>query len=233
MSVQARLHLRMEHFRYRMNTATTLHTETMKNLIIITAALLAALGSAQAASSIVVDGSFEQQAQATGTWAVYQTLPGWTTFAGSGIELRNGVAGDASNGKNYVELDSHSNSGMAQTLTTLAGSFYTLSFDYSARAGIAAASNGIEVLWNGASIATVTADGKGSFGNDWHLYSYNLLGTGSDVLGFRAVGTSDGFGGSLDSVSVTAAIPEPSTYAMMFAGLVAIGFSLRRRRSDR
>ena len=204
----------------------------MKNLV-IAAALLATLGSAHAGPSIVVDGSFEQQAQADGSWAVYQTLPGWSTVSGSGIELRNHVAGNAATGMNYVELDSYDNSGMAQTLTTLAGSFYTLSFDYSARAGVAAASNGIEVLWNGASVASVTADGNGLSGNDWHLFSYTVAGTGSDVLSFRAVGISDSLGGSLDSVSVTAAIPEPSTYAMMFAGLVAIGFSLRRRRSDR
>ena len=204
----------------------------MKNLV-IAAALLAMLGSAHADTSIVVNGSFEQQAQATGTWGIYQTLPGWSTVSGSGIELRNQVAGNAATGKNFVELDSNSNSGMSQTLTTMAGSFYTLSFDYSARGGVSAASNGIEVLWNGASVASVTADGNGLSGNDWHLFSYTVAGTGSDVLSFRSVGISDSLGGSLDSVSVTAAIPEPSTYAMMFAGLVAIGFSLRRRRSGR
>ncbi|MBC8056761.1 MAG: PEPxxWA-CTERM sorting domain-containing protein [Rhizobiales bacterium] len=204
----------------------------MKNLV-ITAALLASLGSAHAGPSIVVDGSFEQQAQASGTWGVYQTLPGWTTFAGAGIELRNSVAGTASSGKNFVELDSHRNSGMSQTLTTLAGSFYTLSFDYSAREGIAAASNGIEVLWNGASVATLTADGTGFSGSNWNLYSYNLLGTGSDVLGFRSVGTNDGFGGSLDSVAVTTAVPEPATWAMTLAGFALVGFWLRRRRSNR
>lgn len=204
----------------------------MKNLF-IAAVLLATFGGAHAGPSIVVDGSFEQKAQADGSWAIYQTLPGWSTVSGSGIELRNHVAGNAATGKNFVELDSNSNSGIAQTLTTTAGSFYTLAFDYSARAGVGAASNGIEVLWNGASVASVTADGNGLSGNDWHLFSYTVAGTGSDVLSFRAVGISDGLGGSLDSVAVTAAIPEPSTYAMMFAGLVAIGFSLRRRRSGR
>lgn len=204
----------------------------MKKLI-IAAALFASLGSAHAGPSIVVNGSFEQQAQANGSWAVYQTLPGWSTVSGSGIELRNKVAGNASTGMNFVELDSYNNSAMAQTLTTIAGSFYSLSFDYSARAGVGAASNGIEVLWNGASVASVTADGTGLSGNDWHLFSYTVTGTGSDVLSFRAVGISDSLGGSLDSVSITTAVPEPSTYAMLFAGLVLIGFSLRRRRSER
>ncbi len=203
----------------------------MKKLI-LTATLLASLGAAHAANNLVVNGSFEDQAQAAGTWGVYGSMPGWSTVSGSGIELRNQVAGNAFDGSNFVELDSYDNSGMAQTLTTVAGSFYTLAFDYSARAGVGAASNGIEVLWNGASVASVTADGSGLSGNDWHLFSYSVLGTGSDLLTFRAVGTSDSFGGSLDAVSVTA-VPEPSTYAMMFGGLALIGFSLRRRRSAR
>lgn len=200
--------------------------------LLVTAALLAAFGSAHA-ESIVVDGSFEQHAQADGSWNVYATLPGWTTTAGPGIELRNQVAGNASDGKNFVELDSYGNSAMAQTLTTLAGSVYTVTFDYSARTGVGAASNGIELLWNGASVATVTADGSGLSGNDWHAFSYSVTGTGSDVLSFRAIGTSDGVGGSLDAIAVTAAVPEPSTYAMLVGGLGLIGFSLRRRRSAR
>ena len=40
-----------------------------------------------------------------------------------------------------------------------------------------------------------------------------------------ATGNSDSYGTSLDNVSVTAAIPEPSTYALMFGGLAAIGSS--------
>ena len=203
-----------------------------KNLV-AAAALLAALGSAHAATNLVVDGSFEDQAQATGSWNVYNALPGWTTVSGSGIELRNQVAGNAFDGKNYVELDAYSNSAMAQTLTTTAGAFYTLTFEYSAREGVAAASNAINVLWNGGLLGTAMLDGIGQSGNVWHAYSFMVQGTGSDTLTFAATGASDSLGGSLDAVAVTAAIPEPSTYALMFGGLVLIGFSLRRRRSAR
>ena len=202
------------------------------NKIFLAVALAATLGTAHAAPNLVVDGSFEDQAQATGSWAVYSTINGWTTTSGSGIEVRNQVAGNAFDGHNYVELDSNNNSAMAQKLLTTAGTQYTLSFEYSARAGVSAASNPIEVLWNGVSVATVTADGTGLSGNDWHLFSYNVTGTGSDTLTFRAVGVNDSVGGSLDAVSVSA-VPEASTYAMMFAGLIAIGFSLRGRRDKR
>ncbi|MEP7100303.1 MAG: PEP-CTERM sorting domain-containing protein [Burkholderiales bacterium] len=204
-----------------------------KNLV-AAAALLAALGSAHAATNLVVDGSFEDQAQATGSWNVYGTLPGWTTVSGSGIELRNQVAGSAFDGKNFVELDSYNNSAMAQTLTTTAGTFYTLSFEYSAREGVAAASNAIGVYWNGGLLGTAMLDGIGQSGNVWHQYSFTVQGSGNgnDTLTFAAAGTNDALGGSLDAVSITA-VPEPSTYAMMFGGLLLIGLSLSRRRAKR
>jgi hypothetical protein len=127
------------------------------NKLIVASLLAAALGCAHAAGgNIVVNGSFESQAQASGSWSVYSSLTGWSTISGSGIELRDNVAGSAFDGHNFVELDSYSNSAMAQTLTTASGSLYTLSFAYSGRPGVSAASNPIEVLWDGASVEAAT-----------------------------------------------------------------------------
>ena len=197
----------------------------MKN-IILAAVLAASFGGANAA---LVNGSFDDQVQNPGSWGVYQSLPGWTTTSGSGIELRNAVAGNSFDGGNYVELDSYNNSSMSQAVTTTAGALYTLSFAYSAREGIAYASNPIQALWNGSSVATVSADGTAQSGNVWNIYSYTVTGTGHDTLTFAALGTNDTLGGSLDAVSLTAAVPEPSTWALMLGGMGLIGFSLRRR----
>ena len=195
------------------------------------AAFAASFGAAHA-DNLVVDGSFEAQPQAAGSWNVYRSLPGWTTTSGAGIELRNAVSGTAFDGSNFVELDSYDNSAMAQQVATFAGGVYALSFDYSARPGVGAASNVIEVLWNGAVVAAVTADGSGLDANDWHPYSYQLTGIGHDVLGFRAAGTNDSLGGSLDAVALSP-VPEPSTMTMTLGGLVLVGLWLGKRRSRR
>ena len=73
--------------------------------ILIAAGMLAVSGIASA--NLIINGSFEANSQANGTWNVYNSLIGWQTAYGPGIELRNNVAGTASDGVNFVELDSH------------------------------------------------------------------------------------------------------------------------------
>jgi hypothetical protein len=203
----------------------------MKSLIVALALIAPGLAGAQ---NIVRNGSFEETNQPSGTWNVYNTITGWSTLQGPGIEVRDNVAGTAYDGSNFVELDSHSNSWMGQTLTTTAGVDYILSFFYSPRMGVAAASNGIDVLWGNSLLnaSPITGNGVGLTNNSWTQYSFTVRGTGSDLLSFRAVGISDSYGGSLDAVRVIAApVPEPETYAMLLAGLMFVGFVMRRRQA--
>lgn len=70
-----------------------------------------------------------------------------------------------------------------------------------------------------------------SLGGGWQSISYTLLGHGGvEALSFKAIGTSDSLGTSLDKVSLTSAVPEPETYAMLLAGLALLGFTARRRK---
>lgn len=52
--------------------------------------------------------------------------------------------------------------------------------------------------------------------------------TGTSVAGYGAIGTMSGVP---YSQTITAAVPEPETYAMMMAGLGLVGFMSRRRKA--
>jgi hypothetical protein len=200
-------------------------------------ALAAALAvPLMSSANLVTNGSFEANTQAAGTWAIYPNLIGWSG-GDAGIELRNNVAGAAYDGVNYVELDTTRNSLMYQNIGTALGGQYILNFAYSPREGVASGSNGIEVLWNGVAQGVFTGIGAAS-GNVWSIETLTVTGAAStSSLEFMAVGTSDSYGGSLDAVSLTAAIPaqaptvpEPGTSALVLASLGVLGFVSRRRK---
>ena len=184
-----------------------------------------ALG-ASSASAALVNGSFEDNVQAAGTWAIYPNLFGWTGGP-NGIELRNNVAGTAYAGVNFVELDTTANSIATQNIVTGIGQTYTLSFAYSPRTGVASGSNTIEVYWDGQLLNSYT--GSTNANDAWTVYTVNVTGDGSSSLEFRAAGTSDSYGGSLDAVMLTA-VPEPSTWAMMILGFAGVGYMTYRRK---
>ncbi|USX17080.1 PEPxxWA-CTERM sorting domain-containing protein [Oxalobacteraceae bacterium OTU3CAMAD1] len=194
------------------------------------AALVAMLsaGSAFAAPvELLVNGSFEATHQAAGSWSNYASLTGWTGGQ-SGIELRNNVYGVAADGVNFVELDTTRNSSMTQTVLTTLGQHYTLSFQFQDRPGVAISSQGLSVDWGGNQIGHV----NNSLNGGWQTQTYSLIGDGSAMkLKFIATGTSDSLGTSLDNVSLTTAVPEPETYAMLLAGMGLIGVAARRRKA--
>ena len=53
---------------------------------------------------------------------------------------------------------------------------------------------------------------------------FDFTASGATTLYFRASGLSDQLGSSLDQVSITSAVPEPQSYALMLGGIAAIGF---------
>ena len=208
------------------------------------AAALVVAAPLAAQAELIVNGSFEAEVLKNGTWTVLPSLTGWNADATSGVELRNAVAGTAHHGSNFVELDanqgtfgnstfdSSTNSSIWQNVATQAGQTYDLSWVYSPRAGVASPSNDVMVYWNNTLLATNTGSGVGNPNHVWTTFNFQVVGTGSDKLSFVAGGAADKLGGSLDSISMTAAVPEPGTYALMFAGLAAVGFMARRRRAD-
>lgn len=197
----------------------------MKKLLAI-AALLSAPAIAQA--NLVVNGSFEDYSTVVaGTWNTFSSGYGWTTGT-NGVEIRNAVVGTAAEGVRFAELDTNVNSWISQTIQTNANQTLELSFSYAPRADVSAGSNPIQIFWNDQSLGTIT--GNGNKGSSWLdlIYDVQADANGFGVLKFAAIGVSDGLGGSLDNISVTA-IPEPDTSAMLLAGLGILAAVTRRR----
>lgn len=199
---------------------------TLKSTLVAALFGLSAIG-ANASTNLVVNGSFEDTLQNSGTWSTYGSLPGWV--ASPTVELRNNVAGSAQNGNNFVELDTSHNSGIAQTI--FAKGLVELSFFYSARPGTGATNDiGVSLGESFQSVVLKGVSGTSS-SNVWQKFTQvvNLGNSGSAVLSFYGLGKSDSYGGSLDNISVTS-VPEPETYAMLLAGLGVMGAIARRRK---
>lgn len=203
------------------------------------------------AASIVVNGSFETGVPGNTaglnngalfgnlnnsgpSWDRWTAINGWTTTSGSGIEVQSNRTLDtidAQDGTHYVELDSNSNSSMAQTLSLGVGK-YLLSFWYSPRTSDPA-TNGIEYA-----IGTI-AGGKvkngvpvGANVGTWIQIKtlFDVVKAGNYKLQFAAVGTNDTYGGLIDNVSV-APVPLPAAGFGLMAALGGLAAVRRRRKA--
>ena len=210
----------------------------MKQVVLSLLLAAAPFVASAAPISLITNGSFEDvssdegvQTLTPGTWQIYGSIPGWSSGP-YGIEVRNNVAGAAYDGKLFIELDTTNNSIALQSIATVAGSLYKLTFFYSPRPGVTAATtNNIEVYWNGTLLQLLS--GTGGSTHNWQAFNFSVTGTGSDTLQFKATGEDNSYGGSLDMVSLTHAVPEPGTLALLMGGLLAaLGVRRAKARSN-
>ena len=151
--------------------------------------------------NLISNGSFEAPIVTAhnGQWQQFAPSTAgisWTV-TGDSLEIQRGILGGASDGSQHAELDAQGSVTISQTLSTVSGQAYEISFDYKARPNTASNTNGMNVTWNGVDIAPNL-----TLGNTWQTYTVNVTGTGSDTISFADAGTSDGIGTFLDNVSV-------------------------------
>ena len=117
--------------------------------------------------NLLIDGSFETAAVGAGKWDTFKEVGGWRSD--TGIEVwGKGFKVKATDGNKVMELDSNQGENRVwQDVRTEAGAQYSFSFDYAMRDGTRAATNTIEVWWNGERVGRIepgsTAWAKAAF----------------------------------------------------------------------
>jgi hypothetical protein len=191
----------------------------------LSALVLGWLCVASAQANLIVNGGFENNAVASGSWNYYtaSAVDGWE---GSNVEIwdtMNGVV--APEGRQHAELNAHPYTGsifsIYQNFATTLGQAYEVSFFYSARA-----SNDEAFLFQVGQLMAVLDDHQvGS----WKRFTGSFVAdTAMTSLRFSTLNAAT-VGNFLDAVSVTAkaAVPESSAWALMVLGL--LGLAAKRR----
>lgn len=198
----------------------------MKRTILATAACLA---MAAPASAAVFADDFEAY-----TVGLNQTAFGanWTVTSGSVDLVGPGLFGGLCNvGSKCVDLDgSTSDAGVfaSLALNLTGGVTYTANYDLAAnrRGG----TDFLTVMFGSASANYTLVSVSGSDPFTTQSLSFTPGSTGTYNLSFSAAG-GDNVGPLLDNVTISAAVPEPATWAMMILGFGAAGAVMRRRRT--
>jgi len=230
-------------------------------LMSLTAAAALSTGAAQAAE-LIVNGGFEVgtpgQIDNVGTVLGWNTTGYNFLFNGTGADTA-GVEGQYGNlqlwgagngsanglgaspvGGNFVASDgAYMQAPITQTVQGLvAGQKYNLTFYWAG-----AQQHGYdgvnteqwEVKLGNEMHATEVKTNTNHGFTGWQKETFTFTATGaSELLSFLAVGTPAGVPpfSLLDGVSMTAAVPEPETWAMLGLGLGLVGFAARRRKAQ-
>lgn len=163
---------------------------------------------------------------------------GWAVTVGN-VEVLNGSFPGfpgAYAGIHSLDLVGTTTSGgIAQTFATTAGTNYSLSFAYANNPGAASGSSANVSVVNGVNaplLSTSITHATSTNSNlNWTIANLTFQATGSTAtLSFTDTSHHSGEGIYLDAITV-ADVPEPASFALLGAGLLATGFARRRTRA--
>lgn len=216
-----------------------------KSILTLSAVVLAGVSSAGFAQT-VTNGSFEANSTPDGAisgWTINSGNFGALTAAGWNAQQGTATLTSSPDGGNilgtwYVSQQSNVISQSISGLT--AGKSYTLSFYEAADNRSTTTFAPGSMFWNvslgnsSVNSTAITTPGA-STATGWTQVSLNFVATSAtEALTFAAKSTGAVAPEPLlllDGVHMAQAVPEPSTYAMMLAGLAVVGSLVRRRQS--
>ncbi len=183
-------------------------------------------GSARADTNLLADDDFESFASRVSDGSYTAVAAGlnfgaWSV-SGQSVDL---IQSDSFGRIAGVSMDLAGTPGpgyISQTFNAVAGTAYLLNWDYFKNGAgadtVVSLSNQTETLTPGSSVQ----HGSLSFTATTSGLQSVMFGTSS----------SSNMGPTLDNVALTAAVPEPSRYALLMAGVSCIGLVIRRRRNE-
>ncbi len=177
--------------------------------------------------NLIQNGDFEAPALPTNTWQIIPDtnsflkwavawIPGSPLSLGAflGLEIQNHVAGNPAvdGGQQFAELDGDSPVTISQTIPTIVGKQYSLTFKYSPRptgdltqGSNTAADNSMVVKINGV-VNGATIDGTTAEVTDWRTITRTFIADSTTTkIEITDTGTDNGTGGYIDNVSLTCA----------------------------
>jgi hypothetical protein len=172
--------------------------------------------------------------QSFSLWTV--TGSGSGPYGPAGIDLIGGYWAPPTPGGGSVDLDGLAPGGITQSIPNLAAGSYVLSFYLSGNPDGTPATKTVEVTIGNVVVPfTYTLTAANSLANMNYVLetvNFTLNSAATIPLSFRSLdGDGSPWGPVIGDVSISAAVPEPTTWAMMILGFCGLSVMGYRRKS--